>query len=74
MIFTVTPRQQANVAAKRARGGSSSDEFIRGSDDELEDELADESDDGRHSDSDQSDSNPFRAGRESDSDDGNVVL
>ncbi|XP_068623417.1 protein strawberry notch-like isoform X2 [Battus philenor] len=64
----LTPRQQANAAAKRARGGSSSDEFIRGSDDELDDELADdmaeESDD-----SDMSDSNPFRAGRESDSDD-----
>ncbi|KPI99007.1 Protein strawberry notch [Papilio xuthus] len=65
----LTPRQQANVAAKRARGGSSSDEFIRGSDDDLDDELAEDSDDGRHSDSDQSDSNPFRAGRESDSDD-----
>ncbi|XP_045539250.1 protein strawberry notch [Papilio machaon] len=65
----LTPRQQVNAAAKRARGGSSSDEFIRGSDDDLDDELAEESDDGRHSDSDQSDSNPFRAGRESDSDD-----
>lgn len=62
----MTARQQVNAAAKRARGPSSDDdEWLRGSEEELE--L--ESDEGRQqSDSDQSDSNPFRAG--SDSDDG----
>ncbi|XP_063628305.1 protein strawberry notch [Cydia splendana] len=60
----LTSRQQANIAAKRARGGSSSDEFIRGSDDEAEAESGDER---RRSDS-ESDSNPFRAGSGTDSD------
>ncbi|KAI8441851.1 hypothetical protein MSG28_005535 [Choristoneura fumiferana] len=60
----LTARQQVNMAAKRARGGSSSDEFIRGSEDEAEAESADER---RRSDS-ESDSNPFRAGSGSDSD------
>ncbi|XP_060806586.1 protein strawberry notch [Amyelois transitella] len=69
----LTARQQVNFAAKRARGGSSSDEFVRGSDDELEQEsdgereLEQESDGERaHSDSDLSDFNPFRAGSDSD--------
>ncbi|XP_045521844.1 protein strawberry notch isoform X1 [Pieris brassicae] len=55
----LTSRQQANMAAKRARGGSSSDEFFRGSEDELE--LEPDSDEERRvSDSDLSDSNPFQ--------------
>ncbi|CAK1552380.1 unnamed protein product [Leptosia nina] len=55
----LTSRQQANMAAKRARGGSSSDEFFRGSEDELE--LEGDSDEERRvSDSDLSDSNPFQ--------------
>ncbi|KAL0818579.1 hypothetical protein ABMA28_009017 [Loxostege sticticalis] len=60
----LTARQQVNAAAKRARGPSSDDdEWLRGSEEELE--L--ESDEGRQqSDSDQSDSNPFRAGSDSD--------
>ncbi|KAH9640372.1 hypothetical protein HF086_003058 [Spodoptera exigua] len=61
----LTARQQANAAAKRMRGGSSSDEFVRGSDDELEME----SDDERRppgSDSDLSDFNPFHGGSDSD--------
>ncbi|XP_053616907.1 protein strawberry notch [Plodia interpunctella] len=58
----MTARQQVNFAAKRARGGSSSDEFVRGSEDEIEPE----SDAERHSDSDLSDFNPFRAGSDSD--------
>lgn len=68
-VSAVTARQQVNAAAKRARGGSSSDEFIR-SDGELERdaELERSDDERRASDSDMSDSNPFRAG--SDSDDG----
>ncbi|XP_037292604.1 protein strawberry notch isoform X3 [Manduca sexta] len=63
----LTSRQQANVAAKRARGGSSSDEFVRGGG--SSDELDMESDDEQHapaSDSDLSDFNPFRAGSDSD--------
>ncbi|XP_052757645.1 protein strawberry notch-like isoform X4 [Galleria mellonella] len=66
----LTSRQQANQAAKRARGGSSSDEFVRGSEDELElDADADrDSDDARRTDSDLSDFNPFRAGSDSDDD------
>lgn len=63
----VTARQQANVAAKRARGGSSSDEFVRGSEDELD--LDSEEEQRRQpSDSELSDFNPFHGG--SDSDDG----
>ncbi|VVC91948.1 unnamed protein product [Leptidea sinapis] len=62
----LTSRQQANVAAKRARGGSSSDEFVRGSDDDIEEPESDE--DRPHSDSDLSDFNPFRAGSDSDDD------
>ncbi|XP_035448097.1 protein strawberry notch isoform X1 [Spodoptera frugiperda] len=61
----LTARQQANAAAKRMRGGSSSDEFVRGSDDELEME----SDDERRppgSDSELSDFNPFHGGSDSD--------
>ncbi|CAG5047286.1 unnamed protein product [Parnassius apollo] len=77
----LTARQQANAAAKRARGGSSSDEFVRGSDgeagdaDEARDEFdaadaRDDSDDERRrgSDSDLSDFNPFHAGSDSDDD------
>ncbi|XP_048482321.1 protein strawberry notch isoform X1 [Plutella xylostella] len=55
----LTARQQANASAKRLRGGSSSDEYFRGSSDELE---------GARSDSDLSDFNPFRAGSDSDDD------
>ncbi|CAF4918408.1 unnamed protein product [Pieris macdunnoughi] len=55
----LTSRQQANMAAKRARGGSSSDKFFRGSEDELE--LEPDSDEERRvSDSDLSDTNPFQ--------------
>ncbi|XP_045770703.1 protein strawberry notch-like isoform X1 [Maniola jurtina] len=65
----LTARQQVNAAAKRMRGGSSSDEFIR-SDDELDAELEGEaeadSEHERRSDSDLSDFNPFRAGSDSD--------
>ncbi|CAG4931624.1 unnamed protein product [Colias eurytheme] len=60
----LTSRQQANIAAKRLRGGSSSDEFVRGSDDELDAEL--DSEEERRSDSDMSDSNPFRSGSDCD--------
>lgn len=63
----VTARQQANAAAKRMRGGSSSDEFVRGSDEELEPE-SDEERRPPASDSELSDFNPFHGG--SDSDDG----
>lgn len=63
----MTARQQANAAAKRMRGGSSSDEFVRGSDDELEME-SDEERRPPGSDSELSDFNPFHGG--SDSDDG----
>lgn len=67
MFRPVTARQQANAAAKRMRGGSSSDEFVRGSEDELEGDS-----DGERrppgSDSELSDFNPFHGG--SDSDDG----
>lgn len=61
----LTARQQVNQAAKRMRGGSSSDEFVRGSEDELELESED---DQRPpgSDSELSDFNPFRAGSDSD--------
>ncbi|XP_075983440.1 protein strawberry notch isoform X2 [Anticarsia gemmatalis] len=61
----LTSRQQANQAAKRMRGGSSSDEFVRGSDDELEAESDDEQRPPA-SDSDLSDFNPFRGGSDSD--------
>ncbi|XP_026313578.1 protein strawberry notch [Hyposmocoma kahamanoa] len=62
----LTARQQANVAAKRARGGSSSDEFVRGSEDELE---LDSDEERRHaSDSELSDFNPFHGGSDSDDD------
>ncbi|CAK1590016.1 unnamed protein product [Parnassius mnemosyne] len=77
----LTARQQANAAAKRARGGSSSDEFVRGSDEfdaepepDADDERAADarldSDDERRraSDSDLSDFNPFHAGSDSDDD------
>ncbi|GBP81493.1 Protein strawberry notch [Eumeta japonica] len=63
--MVVTARQQANAAAKRSRGGSSSDEFIRDSDLDLDADSDDER--RRGSDSDRSsDFNPFRG---SDSDD-----
>ncbi|CAG9791173.1 unnamed protein product, partial [Diatraea saccharalis] len=60
----LTARQQVNAAAKRSRGSSADaeDEWVRGSEDELD--L--DSDDARPSDSDLSDSNPFRAGSDSD--------
>nr|XP_049699235.1 protein strawberry notch isoform X1 [Helicoverpa armigera] len=61
----LTARQQANAAAKRMRGGSSSDEFVRGSDDELEME-SDEERRPPGSDSDLSDFNPFHGGSDSD--------
>ncbi|XP_059054768.1 protein strawberry notch [Achroia grisella] len=70
----LTARQQANQAAKRARGRSSSDEFVRGSDDDLDAEPDHDrdpdrdSDDARRSDSDLSDFNPFRGGSDSDDD------
>ncbi|KAJ0173330.1 hypothetical protein K1T71_011506 [Dendrolimus kikuchii] len=64
----LTSRQQANVAAKRARGGSSSDEFVRGSSDELELDSEEEQQRGGGSDSEMSDFNPFRGGSDSDDD------
>lgn len=73
MLVAVTARQQANVAAKRARGGSSSDEFVRGSEDELElDSDQEQRPHGGGSDSELSDFNPFKGG--SDSDDGTYTL
>ncbi|XP_023944844.2 protein strawberry notch isoform X2 [Bicyclus anynana] len=65
----LTARQQVNAAAKRLRGGSSSDEFVR-SDDELDAELEAEREAEADSadDSELSDSNPFRAGSDSDDD------
>lgn len=61
----LTSRQQANQAAKRMRGGSSSDEFVRGSDDELDMESEEEQR-PPGSDSELSDFNPFRGGSDSD--------
>ncbi|RVE49107.1 hypothetical protein evm_006228 [Chilo suppressalis] len=58
----LTARQQVNAAAKRTRN-SSSDSWVRGSDEDDDDEI-----DHEHNsdDSDLSDSNPFRAGSDSD--------
>ncbi|KAL4705853.1 hypothetical protein ACJJTC_019288, partial [Scirpophaga incertulas] len=68
----LTPRQIANAAAKRARGLSSDDEWVRGSEDELDEFDADREPSDREpsdrSDSDLSDSNPFRGGSDSDDD------
>ncbi|CAB3245582.1 unnamed protein product [Arctia plantaginis] len=61
----LTARQQVNQAAKRMRGNSSSDEFVRGSEDELEAE-SDEEQRPPGSDSELSDFNPFRGGSDSD--------
>jgi hypothetical protein len=70
-VLSVTARQQVNAAAKRARGSSSEDEWIRGSSEEAEAEAEADSDEVRDDDSDLSDSNPFRAA--SDSDDGTSI-
>ncbi|KAM3957889.1 LOW QUALITY PROTEIN: protein strawberry notch [Aphomia sociella] len=64
----LTARQQANVAAKRLRGGSSSDEFVRGSDDELDAEADERAPDRDSDDSELSDFNPFHGGSDSDDD------
>ncbi|XP_049879393.1 protein strawberry notch isoform X2 [Pectinophora gossypiella] len=62
----LTARQQVNAAAKRARGGSSSDEFVRGSDDELD--LESDTERRAGSESELSDFNPFHGGSDSDDD------
>ncbi|CAG9558910.1 unnamed protein product [Danaus chrysippus] len=63
----LSARQQVNIEAKRLRGRSSSDEFVR-SDGEEDGEGEEHSEDDQRSDSELSDFNPFKAGSDSDDD------